>query len=401
MAKEGWWQPRIMPITDILSYLVFALTIIPFFVSFSNDRFLPNLKNEKRGEKDSHSNLMCLVSLLVPARNEENRLGRCLESLTSQRYPNIEIIVLDDQSIDRTSKIVDDFSKTDPRVKLISGRELPAGWVGKHWACDQLSRIAQGDYILFVDADTVLSQEAVTASVKFARRKKSDLLTVIPKREALCLAEKLMFPFIDWIIFSWLPMKAAHRLKNSYLSATFGQFMLFKRSAYESSGGHEGIKDNAIDDLELGRVIKRSGLRWVLLDGSEMVESLAYGGNLGAIKGIARSIFPALNYRVSILLVLTTVLMCVAILPIVHLVDIALLGARVSLISVISVMSIFMVGVSWVTVCRRFNHGIFMVLLYPFCITLVVLVAYYSLCASMFRFASWKGRDMIGRKIRI
>ena len=385
---------------DILCYLVFVLSAIPFLVSFFNNRFLPILRCQENDE-DSNGDPPCLVSLLVPARNEEDRLVRCLDSLTSQQYSNLEILVLDDQSTDRTPEIVDDFVKIDARVKLITGRDIPSGWVGKHWACSQLAKIAKGDYILFVDADTILSQGAISASLRLARRKKSDLLTLIPKREALCLAEKFMFPFIDWVIFGWLPMKIAHSLRNPYLSATFGQFMLFKRSAYESCGGHEGIKDNAIDDLELGRVIKRSGFRWVLLDGSEAVESLAYGGGLDAIKGISRSIFPALNYRVSILLALSTVLMGVALLPIGHLVDIAFLEARARLVSVVCLMSVSMVGVSWLTVCRRFNHGFSTVLLFPFCVTVVVVVAYYSMCASILRFESWKGRDITRKKIRI
>ena len=148
-------------------------------------------------------------------------------------------------------------------------------------------------------------------------------------------------------------------------------------------------------------MIKRTGLRWVLLDGSEMVESLSYNGNLDAFKGISRSVFPALNYRVSMLLLLSIVLMCVALLPVVHLADIALLGAKVSLLTVVSVLSILVVGVSWFIVCWRFNHSLFMCFLFPFSITLVVVIAYYSMCARLLSVASWKGRDMIGRKIRI
>ena len=95
------------------------------------------------------------VSILIPARNEENRISECLESLISQCNNVIEIIVLDDRSVDSTSEIVMGFSELDSRVKLMAGEELPSGWIGKHWACHQLSRVARGKYLLFIDADTV------------------------------------------------------------------------------------------------------------------------------------------------------------------------------------------------------------------------------------------------------
>ena len=231
-----------------------------------------------------------LVSILIPARNEEERIGECIESVLRNSGTYIEILVLNDNSDDSTAEIVSRFSLDGHNVTLIEGSELPVGWIGKHWACHQLSQYARGDYLVFIDADTMLAPDTLQSSIQKAKRDNSDLLTLMPRREKKWVFEYLMYPFIDWAIFCWLPMSIAHRSRNSYLSATFGQFMMFKKTAYELIGGHQLIRNNRLDDFELGRNIKRNGLRWYLVDGSNMVKALPYHGNFEAMHGIARSI---------------------------------------------------------------------------------------------------------------
>jgi glycosyltransferase involved in cell wall biosynthesis len=135
---------------------------------------------------------------------------------------------------------------------------------------------ADGDYILFIDADTVLQEDTIKAALNEAILEKSDLLTMIPARCANNFIERNLYGFIDWAIYAWLPLQLAHLSKNSYLSASYGQFMLFKRESYILSGGHRKIKDIAVDDFGLGRLIKSSGLKWALKDGTNMVISLPY-----------------------------------------------------------------------------------------------------------------------------
>ena len=138
-------------------------------IAFLNTRFLNRTSPyfSMNGDIDGVT-----VSILIPARNEENRISECLESLISQCNNVIEIIVLDDRSVDSTSEIVMGFSELDSRVKLMAGEELPSGWIGKHWACHQLSLVARGNYLLFIDADTVLGKDAVLLALKNIRRNK-------------------------------------------------------------------------------------------------------------------------------------------------------------------------------------------------------------------------------------
>ena len=386
---------------EIHHYVVVVMAAMSVMIALSNKRFLDRLKLTNDLERNEKEILEGFVSILVPARDEEDRIGQCLESLMSDPYQSLEMVVLDDNSTDRTAEIVHRCASIDNRIRLIKGDELPPGWIGKHWASHQLSEAAVGEYLLFIDADTILAQGTVKSSLYEVQVRNADLLTAIPKRSAECTAERLMFPFIDWAVYCWLPIRAAHRVKNAYLSATFGQFMLFNKQSYKAIGGHEAVRDNIIDDFELGRLTKRSGLKWVLMDGSEVVESLPYGGDLDALRGVSRSVFPALNYHLSILAVFSVVILALGFLPLLTLAEAAVSDQIERVFMFTSLASILLMGFSWFLVCRRFNHNILMVPLFPISIVVMVVVAYYSMFANAFKFASWKNRKTVGRRFRL
>ena len=341
-----------------------------------------------------------LISVLIPARNEEDKIVSCLQSLICQTYVNLEIIVLNDNSSDATAQIVHQFAKNDSRVRLINGEELPLGWGGKNWACHQLCIAASGEYILFVDADTIFEENTIESAVQESIDNDVDLLTLIPKRSTSTILETAMFPFMNWAIFSWLPIKIAHSLNNSYLSATFGQFMLFKKDAYIKIGGHKKLRDNAIDDFQLGRFIKKSKLKWMLLDGTDMVESLPYTNKRDAMNGISRSVFPALNYSVTTLLVFSIVLVCITFIPLIT-VGYGLMGTFTdSEYWTISVFSLFVILISWTLTCRRFNYSLLIVPFFPICVLVMLVVAYHSMLATIFKTTVWKGRNLSNKKLR-
>ena len=228
-------------------YFVIIIALLSFLVTLSNLKFLDSLVG--RRNKSNVQNIS--ISILVPARNEEENIAQCLRALIAQEYNPIEILILDDRSTDSTPEIIRNIAKSDDRIKILSGSELPNGWIGKNWACHQLSQEATGDFLLFIDADTILSEEVVLSAVTNSTNMNTDLLTVMPQRITNCIVEKLLFPFIDWASFCWIPMKRAHNSQNSHLSASFGQFMLFKREAYEEIGGHAAIRHIPIDDFKL------------------------------------------------------------------------------------------------------------------------------------------------------
>lgn len=384
---------------DIPYYFFVTITVLSLFVTVLNLVYLDSLGDFGDDLVDQHNR--GTVSILVPARNEEQNIGYCLESLVAQKYEPLEIIILDDLSTDDTGKVINEYVEADKRVRMIPGTEPPSGWVGKNWACHQLSRQTRGDFLLFVDADTILSDRTVSDAVEECKRKAIDLLTLMPRRMASSITEKLLFPFLDWASFCWMPMKAAHKGRSPNLSATFGQFMLFKRESYMAIGGHEAIRNNPLDDLELGRVIKKLGLKWKLLTGGKHVQVQAYRGNFDAFKGVSRSVFPALHYSSTLLVLFAIVLLGLGVVPTLTVAVGAISYPYGSGLSIRPILLICMVGIPWFVVCLKFKHNAIMVLFYPLSIVLMVAVGLHSFITHALGFANWKERRITGRRWRL
>jgi chlorobactene glucosyltransferase len=177
------------------------------------------------------------VSILVPARNEEANIEACIRSLLAQNYPDFEVLVLDDESEDRTFSLVAELSGADSQLRVFRGKPLPEGWLGKSWACAQLAGFARGKLLLFTDADTVHEPDTAASAVAALQSERADLLAVWPRLMAESLGEKLLVPLIPWSVFSILSLAVAHRLRFPALSAAIGQYLLFRRAAYFDIGG--------------------------------------------------------------------------------------------------------------------------------------------------------------------
>ena len=232
------------------------------------------------------------VSILVPARDEERSIGECVSSLLAQDYPDFELLVLDDSSTDRTAEITRALIAGDPRHRLIPGTPLPEGWTGKNWACHQLSEAASGEWILFTDADTVHSPGALSAAVAMAGGTGADLFSAWPRLITLTLGERLIIPVLHIIALGWFPL-AGVRLVQAWprlgacvpagilraCGGANGQFILFKRSAYERIGGHAAVRDHIVEDVALGRAVAGQigeGMRLVNCDGSRLIDCRMY-----------------------------------------------------------------------------------------------------------------------------
>jgi chlorobactene glucosyltransferase len=193
------------------------------------------------------------VSVLVPARNEERNVEACVTSLLNQDYPDFEVIVLDDHSSDSTLSILASLAGKNKQLQIIEGRPLPNGWLGKHWACHQLDRAATGELILFVDADTHSTPDMLRDSVSAMLAEGADLVTAFPREEVVTWSERLLVPVIGFGIFTFIPIRLVQKLHLATLSVTIGQFMLFRRTAYDAVGGYEAVQSEIVDDMVLGR----------------------------------------------------------------------------------------------------------------------------------------------------
>ncbi|MQG18365.1 MAG: glycosyltransferase family 2 protein [SAR202 cluster bacterium] len=373
--------------------LVFSISIL--IIAKINSRSITSLFNVENKKINSS------LSILIPARNEENNIGKCLKSLIEDPNPDFEFLVLDDNSTDKTSQIVSKLSEIDPRIRLIKGKKLPNDWTGKNWACHQLSSQAQGKLILFIDADTWVSNQTINKAATYMEGTQCDLLTVIPKRNPNCLIEKIMFPFIDWVTTSFLPIKFAGSIKTPYISATFGQFMMFQKEKYFEAGGHSSLKGNVLDDIELGRSIKRKGLNWKLLDGKKSVETEMYQTNIEAIKGLSRSIFPTFEYRISTFLAAAIILFLVSLGPYIS-IYLWLSGYyQNEIIAMISLSTLFFILYSWIIICSYFNHNKITTIIYPFIISVIFIIAIHSFFSYIFGLSKWKDRSINKYKIKL
>lgn len=235
------------------------------------------------------------VSILVPARNEAANIARCVRSLLAQNYPNFEVIVLDDNSQDGTGAVVEMLSNPsdDPshKLRLVEGQPLPDGWLGKNFACYQLSRYAQGDLLLFTDADTVHSVGALSKAVTALAYEKADFLSVFPRQQTVTFAERLAVPLVMLFVVGLLPVWYVSRSRNPAFSAANGQFMLFRREAYEKIGGHAAVRGVVLEDVTLGRRVKQFGLKQILPDGSDLIQCRMYRNSGEVWRGFSKNFF--------------------------------------------------------------------------------------------------------------
>ena len=257
------------------------------------------------------------VSILVPARNEEAVIERCLRSLQAQDYPNYEIILLDDQSTDRTAEIARElgFFSEEARFRILSGQPLPTGWVGKNWACHQLSQVARGDYFLFTDADTHHAPFALSSTMAEALEHQTDLLTLWPAQETITWSEKLVIPILFVAAAGMLPhwlLALAQKNKNlcnrftthqwRMLGVANGQYVLFSRKGYQRIGGHESVKNHMVEDVALGRLVASHTGEGMILkncDGGGLVSTRMYQSFAQLWEGFTKNAWPIFegNFR--------------------------------------------------------------------------------------------------------
>lgn len=229
------------------------------------------------------------ISILIPARNEEDNIGKLLKCLQEQDYPEFEIIVCDDHSSDNTEEILSWYSGEDKRIHSFLGEKLPENWLGKNFACHQLAQKASGKYLIFLDADVELSPNAFTKAVAFFQEKKLSLLSLFPQQQMNSLAELSSVPVMNWILQSLLPMILVRTTKFPSLSAANGQFMMFETSEYQRNQWHEQVRNKNVEDILLARMIKSQGLKIAVLLGNRDVYCRMYRSWKEAIVGFSRN----------------------------------------------------------------------------------------------------------------
>ena len=340
------------------------------------------------------------VSVLIPARNEEESIRGCVESILEQDYPHLEVLVLDDGSTDATGEIIRELADRHPRVRALEGKPLPRGWTGKNWACHQLSLEASGELLLFTDADTVHAPGCLRSAVAALQEEGADLLTALPYQEMRTWGERLTVPILGWSTLCFFPLPLARRLRTPSLTVAIGQFMLFRGEAYRKVGGHAVVRDQVADDFALGRSVKGAGLRWLFLDGRTSLRCRMYRGLSSAYRGLAKSLFPAFGNHVLFFAFVWSWLAVVFLEPPLVLASGALGFTRSPAALVLASLEVGMSMLLWGLVVRRLRYPAYLVPLYPLVVALGVAAAFSSLATGLRGGGLWKGRPLPRPRLR-
>ena len=267
-----------------LSLVTFALACLPLLITTLNFATMRVVRDR------SYPPIQVPVSVLIPMRNEERNARACLEAASaSVGLADLSISVLDDNSTDRTGEI----AQSIPGIRVLSGKPLEAGWLGKNFAAHQLSESSTGEYLVFIDADVRLHPQAINSAITLMDSLGWSYISPYPRQIAKSLIEKLMQPLLQWSFMSSLPLRLAERFHHESMVVANGQFLIIKRDAYVAAGGHAAIRASVLDDLELARTLTRHGFYGGVADGSEVANCRMYTNRAELFEGYRKSLWTA------------------------------------------------------------------------------------------------------------
>lgn len=267
----------------VLAVMIILSLLIRGCVAWINFRQNPALTNRAAAPHP-------MVSVLIPARNEENNIASLLHTLTAQAYAPLEIVVCDDQSTDATAERVRDAICADPRIRLIQTGPLPHGWLGKNHACDLLSRTAQGRYLLFLDADVTVTPTFIESAVHRMQCSGAALLSLFPEQHMKTTGEWLTVPLMLRILLSLLPLHLVQRTPHPSLAAANGQCMLFDAERYRKYTPHRHVRAQRTEDIAIARHLKSRGEKIICLLGNGMIYCRMYTCYRDALHGFSRHV---------------------------------------------------------------------------------------------------------------
>ncbi len=335
------------------------------------------------------------VGVCIPARNEQDNIGACVRAILASDYPNLRVVVYDDQSDDQTPRIIDELIKQDPRVGRAPTRALEAGWVGKQWACWQLAQASHSDLLLFLDADVRLEPDCIRRAVNAREELKAELLSTFPRQVTGTIGEALLVPMIFFILLSYLPFGRMRRCSppDPNASAACGQFILVSRAAYMEVGGHQTCKDSMHEGVKLPRVFRRAGYHTDLFDGTGSLSCRMYRGLLGSWRGFAKNAYEGLGSP-GLLIFITLVHAVAHVLPWVVLLATLIAGAVPSIAFGLSLAAVLVSMAQRVVLCLRFRHSPALAIAHPISVTLMTLVQWHSFLLALTGRRGWRGRTL-------
>ncbi|QIL40171.1 glycosyltransferase family 2 protein [Pedobacter sp. HDW13] len=360
----------------IFIYAVLIFLVIRFSVTVFNFLSNPKLSRVIKHYQDK-------VSILIPARNEAENIIDLLTSIQEQDYIHYEVIVLDDGSSDNTFALVEAFCTLNPNFRVVKGKELPADWLGKNFACHQLAEMATGKYLLFIDADETIKRGLINSLIARMEIGNLALLSVFTNQIMLSIGERLTVPLMHFILLNLLPLRLVKLSKNPAFAAASGQCMFFNAHNYNENQWHERVKNQVVEDVEIMKRVKLEKFNAEALLANSLIYCRMYKGLNESIVGFSKNLLAGFGNNILILLLYQ---LLVTIGPVILILNfnITLLVLPLTLIILSRIMISYLSG----------QNVLINLILHPFQMLFFLIISLISIKKHIFKTGTWKGRTI-------
>ena len=367
--------------------LLFSIIIYSTFIfsTLTNIIFFSSLRSEQFNINDDL--FIDSVSVLIPARNEEKNIKKCLNSPGLNDKCIYEILVYDDESTDDTKKIIEEIMEKNGKLKLIKGSTKPKDWVGKTNACFELSKKARSPYFLFLDADTELNENVIKILLHKSKSNNITLISAWPKLLLKSFPEKILMPMLNFLVFSTYPGILSTKVNSSSMGIAHGAMILCKADVYNKIGGHKIVKGSLFEDTTLAKLWRSNNEKTLLINGKNIVSTRMYNNTNEIWNGFSKNFYPAFNNDLKFFLFIAFFLFSFVIFPIL-----------IILLSSIKIISIFLIFITIVPLILRliidikFSNTLFSAIFYPIPIIFMFLLGLNSRNQFLKNGVEWKGR---------
>jgi len=255
------------------------------------------------------------ISILLAARDEEEKLPAALATLMEIDYPDLEVIAVDDRSQDSTGRILEQFAAAHPRLRVVHITQLPAGWLGKPHALQKAYAASTGDWLLFTDADVRFKHDALRRAIALVKARNLEHLTLMGDVEMVGFWETVLITFFGMAFhIATDPYRVANPNSRAYVGV--GAFQLLKRAAYEASGTHRRLAMEVVDDMKLGKIVKQSGFRSSAGVAQDFVVVRWHAGLGNLVRGVTKNFFAGVGYSVPLVAIAVVALLLMNVAPI-------------------------------------------------------------------------------------
>lgn len=369
---------------EILAYVALGLAAVPALMCLLNLTVF-------RGPRGVKGRSGRPASVLIPARNEAERIEATLYAVLADPDPDLDVVVMDDHSEDDTAARVRAIAARDPRVRLVDAPPLPEGWNGKQHACYALAGHARHETLVFLDADVELAPAAVQRITAYAGRSDAALVSGFPRQVTRTFFERLLIPLIHFVLLGFLPIPAMRRSRDPSFGAGCGQLMVARREAYARAGGHAAIRASRHDGVMLPRTFRKAGYATDLFDATDVASCRMYEDAKGVWDGLAKNATEGMASPRAIL-PWTILLLGGQVLPLVLFLQ-GVISGTWALATVLATIAVALVYLTRAALAVRFRQPLISVLLHPLGVVVLLAIQYFALVReARGRRVAWKGR---------